>query len=147
MIKFVQKGIFKKLFDFDGFPNRLCDEDSPGVRPYPADWALDSPWRQSQPLRALPAQTDVAARLHHHLLHVLHADDALQGLGHLNDLPLPNLLPLAVLVWVLLSDLSQVGVILNVEKAEGSKQSAQHENPFENPILILKDLNRLLMFL
>ena len=43
MIKFVQKGIFKNLFDFDGLPNRSYDEDSPGVRPYPADWALDSP--------------------------------------------------------------------------------------------------------
>ena len=43
MIKFVQRGIFKNLFYFDGFPNRSRDEDSPGVGPYPADWALDSP--------------------------------------------------------------------------------------------------------
>ena len=58
----------------------LCEEHSPGLGPDPAHWTLDSAPGQSHPVRAHPADADVAAGLHHHLPGPLHAYDALHTL-------------------------------------------------------------------
>ena len=59
-----------------------CEEHGPGLRPDPAHGALDPAPGQPHPVRARPADADVAAGLHHDLTGPLHTHDALDTLRY-----------------------------------------------------------------